>query len=83
MLNEKIEAFLLEFKDYIGITYLDSRGISLDDKTKFSDLSFDIVDEVITEELIVMHFGLEEFELDIWPETIGDLLLIVKTRLPV
>lgn len=76
--QSKTETFLREFEDYIGSEYLTKKDLSISQATRFSDLNFDIVDEVITEELVNMHFGTAEFILETWPETIGDLLIQVR-----
>lgn len=73
--------FMSEFEDYIGHVYLSEKRITLDDGTRFDRLNFDMVDEVVTEHMIDTHFGLYGFTCDTWPETLGDLLELVRSRI--
>lgn len=74
-------AFLKEFEEYIGHEYLDKKHVLIGESTRFDQLNFDIVDEVVTEYLVDRHFGLENFTCDDWPETIGGLLDVISDRL--
>jgi len=74
-------SFLHEFEEYIGTDFITKRYILIGDSTRFDQLNFDIVDEVVTEHLINQHFGTDNFTCDEWPETIGELLAMVSARL--
>jgi len=76
--DAKIAQFLNEFTNYIGPDYLTAKSLNLDMDTRFDQLNFDLIDEVITEHMISTAFGLKDWKQDVWPETIGSLLEIAK-----
>ena len=80
-IDDKISQFTHELSTYIGQDYLVANGITIDEKTRFYQLNFDMVDEIITELIINDVFVINDFRLDQWPVTIGELLLVVRTHL--
>jgi len=78
MIQARIDDFLIELSSYIGHDYLSHEQIVLGDDTRFDQLKFDLVDEVITELFVQRHFDLHGWTCDIWPDTIGALLDMVR-----
>ena len=76
--DAKIAQFLTEFTNYIGHDYLMAKSLKLDMDTRFDQLNFDLVDEVITEHMISKVFNLQNWKQDVWPETVGSLLEIAQ-----
>lgn len=77
--NGRLPGFMAEFEDYIGRDYLSRNGIVVDGSLRFDGINFDIVDEVVTEHLVGRHFGMTDFTCDDWPDTLGELLSLVRT----
>lgn len=75
--TEKISQFMQQFSDYIGRDFLLANDIAIEINTRFDQLNFDILDQVITEQLIQQLFAMDQFICDSWPETIGQLLMMV------
>ena len=73
-----IRGFLDDLSQYIGHDFLKQSGISVDLSTRFSDLRFDLVDEVIAERMVREHFQIPDWVCADWPDTIGDLISMVK-----
>jgi len=74
----KISQFIEEFTNYIGNEYIASKSLTIDLDTRFDQLNFDLVDEVITEHMLKQIFGLSNWKQDEWPETIGSLINLIK-----
>lgn len=74
------QAFLSELEAYVGTDYLVSRHIMLGDSTRFDQLNFDIVDEVVIEHLVGTHFGIDGFTCNPWPDTIGGMMSMLAAR---
>jgi hypothetical protein len=74
----KISQFIEEFTNYIGNEYIASKSLTIDLDTRFDQLNFDLVDEVITEHMLKQIFGLDSWKQDAWPESIGSLINLIK-----
>lgn len=72
-----ISRFTQELADYIGRDYLIAHAIVIGSDTRFDQLNFDILDQVIVEQMIQQMFDIDEFVCDDWPDTVGQLLRMV------
>jgi hypothetical protein len=78
-IDSNIARFLEEFTKYIGEEYLAAKSLTIDLDTRFDQLNFDLVDEVITEHMIKQIFNLDNWKQDAWPETIRSLINLTET----
>ena len=72
-MHDSKASFMAALARYIGQEYLSQAQIILDDDTTFTQLKFDIADEIVTELLIEKHFGQPYWICNEWPTTIGGL----------
>lgn len=79
--NSRAQTLLEELERYIGTDYLVRNNLMLGESTRFDQLNFDIVDEVVTEHMIEIHFGLNGFTCNPWPGTVGELVSILRSKL--
>ena len=77
-MRDPIQSFIDDLNAYIGYDYLEQKQILLDRHIRFDQLKFDLVDEVVTEHLVRLHFGVQHWQCDEWPATIGELLSLIK-----
>ena len=79
-IEANIPRFLDELTQYVGTEYLQAKSLNIDLETRFDQLNYDLVDEVITEHIVSVTLSIDDFMLDDFPETVGELLEIVKAR---
>jgi hypothetical protein len=77
-MHDPKQSFINDLSAYIGYDYLEQNQIMLDDHIRFDQLKFDLVDEVVAEYLVCLHFGLQHWQCDEWPATIRDLLSLIN-----
>lgn len=66
--------FIDAIRQYIGSRYIDRHDISVSAETSFSELNFDLIDEVAVRDMILSVFEIPTLMIDSWPDTIGELL---------
>ena len=80
-IDDKISQFMQALADYIGQDYLTKNRLIIGIDTRFDQLNFDIVDEIIVEQIVNDIFDINDFTLDHCPDTIGKVLSVVRERL--
>jgi hypothetical protein len=75
--DAKITEFIVEFTKYIGHEYLAAKSLKIDLDTRFDQLNFDLVDEVVTEHMLKQIFAVPNWTQDMWPETLGSLISLI------
>jgi hypothetical protein len=80
-IDVKISQFMQALADYIGQDYLTKNRLIIGIDTRFDQLNFDIVDEIIVEQIVNDVFGMNDFTLDHFPVNVGELLSVVRERL--
>jgi hypothetical protein len=76
--TENTSRFIQELTAYVGQDYLSAKGLTIGLDTRFDQLNFDIVDEIIVERIVNAVFDIDEFKLNDWPITVGELLSMVN-----